>query len=173
VLGRRVGVRAQPADDASSARRVDDRTRVLGHHHSSGVLRAEEHTLEQDRDRVVPGLGRHLGDPTDGADDAGVVEHHIQPSELGDGHVDRRRDVALDGHVAVHEPGGCAEFVDERSTGVVLQISDHDPGALRHEPPHGSGSDPAGSPGDDGHLPVESSGHLVPFVRDAAQPPTP
>ena len=109
-LARRVRMGAQPARDPCGARRADDDARTLRHHDPGRVLHAEEHRTQQDGDGAVPVLDRGAADRTDGPEDAGVVEHAVEPAELCDGEIDRGRDRVLVGDVGLDEPRHVAEL---------------------------------------------------------------
>ena len=85
--------------------------------------------------RAPPGLGVGLGDRADGADHAGVVEHHVEPPPRVDRELDGGDDRVLVGDVALDEPGGVAEFGHDRLPEVGLDVGHDDVGALLDEPP--------------------------------------
>ena len=64
--------------------------------------------------RTVPVLLGSLRDRADNADDAGVVEHHVEPSESVHGRVDARSHVGLDSHVAADANGRGTQFLSQR-----------------------------------------------------------
>ena len=74
---------------------------------------------------------------------------------------DRRGDVGLDRHVGAHEPCRVAELVGEVAARALLQVGDHDLGALGDELADRRLADAGRAAGDDGDLAVELSGHEV------------
>ena len=155
VLARGVGVRAQPADDPRCARCRQDRARALRHHHPRRVLRAEEHTVEQDRHGAVPPLAVGVGDRSHHPDHTCVVEHHVEATPRVDREVDGGGHVVLGGHVHPHEAGRITELLDECRTDLGLEIGHHHPRPLIHEVAGRAGTDPRGRARDHGHLSVE------------------
>ena len=128
------------------------------------MLRAEEHAAQEDGDRVVPRLDRGLGDATDRADDPGVVEHHVESTELGHCEIDRGRYVRFLSDVGRREPSPIAEFGDECSPGVDLHVGDDDHGTFGDEPSGSAGTDPARRPGDHGDLALQSTARQRPVM---------
>ena len=107
-----------------------------------------------------PGVGVGLGDRADGADHAGVVEHHVEPTPRVDRRLDRGRNSVLVGDVAFDEARGVAEFGGDRLTEIGLDVGDDDRGALFDEAPGAGGTDPARCAGDDGDLAVQPIPHV-------------
>ena len=67
-----------------------------------------------------------------------------------------RRDVALDGDVAVHVAGGGgAQLRAEAAAELVLDVGHHDARAVLHEEPRRALPDAARAAGDQRHLPLQ------------------
>ena len=129
-MGREVGV---AADETVDRREVDDRAASGRPQQGNGVLRAEEDALEVGREDRVPGdlgafVDRPVAEPPSA--DARPVEEDVDALEAGEERLDlvRDREVCL------------------------LAIEPDDVGAGVGEGRRDRASDPAGGPGDDGHL---------------------
>ena len=119
------------------------------------MFRAEEDTSHEHGERGVPIVDLNLGDRPDGAADASVVEHDVEPTEHIDGELDSSRNVVLDRHIAAGETSGVAKARRGRFTCFCVEVGDDHARALVHEPLGGSQSHTAGCAGDDGHSTVE------------------
>ena len=84
------------------------------------------------------------------ADDPRVVEHDVEPAVAGHGEVHRRGDLGLVGDVAAGV--GRAEVGGEGVAQVVLDVGEHDLGAVLDELFRGRLADAAGAARDHGHL---------------------
>ena len=100
MLGGVVGGAAGVADEAAERGAVDDRAAALGAHLAQLVLHAGPDAAQVDRADAVEGLGRLVGGVGQREHDAGVVEGHVEPAELGDGALDEGGDLVLVGDVA-------------------------------------------------------------------------
>ena len=139
-----------------------------------GVLDPGGDTAQVDGHGEVELVEIERGDRTDGTDDAGVVEHHIETAEGRHREVDGRRYGRLVGHIGDDETARRAEFVDEGPTPLVLDLGDDHAGALGNEPAGGGGTESAPGAGDDGYPPGQAArAHRpAPALRMAAPHPS-
>ena len=169
-LGRIVGRHVGAGDDARDRRDVDDRAaqrlRVFldfGH----AVLAAQEHAVEVDGVDAAPFLQRDVLDRL-GEADAGRIHQHVQRAEglhrLGDGGLP----IFLAGDVEPHEMGGLADLGGERTALVLLDVGDHDAGALLGHQYRAALAETRRAAGDEGHLAGQTIGHF--FFPPAAAP---
>ncbi len=107
----------------------------------------------------MPVLGRGLGDRPDRADDAGIVDHDVQPAEARHGEVDRGGDVGLGSDIGADERGPVTEFGRQTGAGPLLHVAKHHLGAVLMEQPRGSRADAAGAAGDHRDLVLEPVAH--------------
>jgi hypothetical protein len=118
------------------------------------VLAAEEHRLEVHVLDPLPGLqaGVEHGHVV-GRGDPGVVEQHVDPAEvLGRAPVQAGH-LALVGDVGMQvQPPDLGRHL---LPGLVDEVDHAHPRPLGREPPRAGPPDPAGRPGDDGHLPLQ------------------
>ena len=103
---------------------------------------------------VVEEAAMHL------AGDSGVVHHHVEPAEGFDGTCDQRTDLLGVGDVGQPEDRVAAQFGGELFTSVALDVGDHHPRALRHEPLDDPGADAGGAAGDDRDLADQFIDHV-------------
>jgi hypothetical protein len=120
--------------------------------------------VQQDVDAPAPRVGVGLGDGTDGADDTGVVEHHVQTPPRVDGQLDRGDDRGLVGDVTLDEASGVPQLARDHLSQVGLDVGHDHVGALLHEPPGAGGADPAGRTGDDGGLALQTVAHAQSLI---------
>ncbi len=114
-------------------------------------LADQEGALEVDVDHRVPvGLGdvEEVG----GAEDAGVVDQDVDPSERRERRRGRGLDLAAAGDVAADRPGLGAELGGERLGRGGVDVPEREPGAARREQPRAGGADAVGGAGDDDDL---------------------
>ena len=104
---------------------------------------------------AVEALGRLLGEVAGEADDAGVVERHVQPAVGSDGALDHRGGLRLVRHVA----GDADRLVTGRGQlggrgveGVGVDVGEHDSGARLGERLRGGQPDAGAGTGDQGDL---------------------
>ena len=95
--------------------------------------------------------------------DAGVVERHVEPAELGDGAVDERGDLVFVGDVAGDAerpvPGG-GELVGGGAQRVPVDVGEHDRGAGSGERASGVEPHAGAGAGDEGDLAGEVVGRV-------------
>ena len=101
------------------------------------MLRAQKYAAGQDGERVVPVLGVKLGQRPEGAADAGVVDHAVEPSEFLAGVAEDALDVRLLGDVGVEE------LAAELRAALRVQIGDDDRPVRRAQPLDRRAADPA------------------------------
>ena len=94
---------------------------------------AEQHAEDVDVDHPVEVAEVVVQEAGHRAGDAGVVRHHVQPTEPLDGEVDQRLHLVGVGDVGLLERGGVAERGGQRLAGVGVDVGDDDPGALGDE----------------------------------------
>ena len=157
-LGSGVRLRAGAAAHPGNRPRVDDRAAgALRDHDPGGVLGAQHHRAHQDRERLVPGVDFQFRDGSERPADAGIVEHHVQPTERLDRQVGHRSHVVLHRHVGAGEASviaeaGAGQLLHECTPGVGVEVADHHRGALGQESLHRRPSHAAGPARDHGHL---------------------
>ncbi len=110
---------------------------------------------------IVRGPGRRfgVGDRPDRTDDAGVVEHHVEPAPRRGRQIDGGGDRRLVGHIALRKARGVAEFAHDLLAEVGLDVGDHDLGPLLDEPPRARRADATRCAGDDGNLSGQPIAH--------------
>ncbi|KAG0481051.1 hypothetical protein HPP92_011909 [Vanilla planifolia] len=155
VFRARVRVRRVPRAHRRDARhRHDAPAPSPRHHRPRRVLRPQEgaHHVHRHHSleicflvlRDAPLVGR--------PHNAGVVEHDVKATELGDGMVDGAEDIVLNGDVAVDKGGGVADLGADGGTQLALDVGHDDLGAVLAEEAGGAGADAAGAAGDDSDL---------------------
>ena len=154
---------------------VHSHAAVLLQHHRENVLEAEEHADDIDVEHAAERLERIIGDRLDLALDAGIVEEHINGSELVAGPPHIGRHLRLVGYVGgdCEGLGAGGQGRDGRVQILFAPVDGDDAGAARGQQTHGRGADESGRAGDDGHPAVETNriGHSFPSLpadRDAA-----
>ena len=93
--------------------------------------------------------------------DAGVVEHDVEPAELGDGGVDQRLNLGLIGDIGLLKHGIAAELGGQRLAALGIHIGDHHLGALGDEQLDGGAPDAARPARDDRDLAAQFLGHFT------------
>ena len=81
-------------------------------------------------------LGRLVGRVGEREHDAGVVERHVEPAELGDGAIDERGDLVFVGDVAGDAErlvAGGGQLVGRGAQRLLVDVGEHDGGAGRGE----------------------------------------
>jgi hypothetical protein len=131
MLGGVVGGASRVADEAAEGRAVDDRAAALRAHLAQLVLHARPHAAQVDRSDAIELLGRFVSRVGLRRHYAGVVEGHVEPTELGDGAIDEGGDLVLVGDVAGRAErlvarGG--QFVGGRTHRVGVDVGEHDGG---------------------------------------------
>lgn len=168
ALGARVRVRRGAGHRGCQAGRADDAaTAAGGHHDPRRVLGAQERSDEVDGQHALEVLLGALSDVVARRSaDAGVVEHDVQRTEPGHGMVHGRRDVVLDGDVAVHVAGGVgSQLGAEAGARLVLDVRHNEARAVLHEEPRRALPDAAGAAGDQRYLAVQPA-RVNPLVRN-------
>nr|ACR38015.1 unknown [Zea mays] len=159
VLGRRVDVRARPADGAGHAGQRHDGAPLPRDHSARRVLHPQEHAVHVDVEHPARLREVHVADVRHlGARHAGVVHHHVQRAEPlrrsvhGAAHVLLRRHVAVDEHGALRVTSqGVAQLLPS----LILDVRDADLGAVLHEEANDGLTDAGGATSDEGHLPFQ------------------
>ena len=170
MLGRRVSVRTQAAEDAGGAGHADDGAGPLRLHHPCGVLDAVEDAVQQDVQGGPPFLRRGGVYGADGADDAGVVEHDVQAAKGADRGVHQGGDVVLRGHVATGEGGAVPQFGGNGGADVLLNVPQGHLAALADEQPRRGGPKSAGRAGDGRHLAFKPLSHAPSWKNGCGRP---
>ena len=153
-LGRRVGQRAGAAAEPGDRRGVDDAAAAaLLDHHPRRVLDAEEHAAHEDGERAVPVVDADLGERTERAADAGVVEQHVEAAEASR----RRRSISASTSASSatsvrrnRSRSGSPTSSTSALAVLGVEVADDDLGALGEEAQHRRPADAAGPSGDDG-----------------------
>jgi hypothetical protein len=137
----------------------------MGHRCADG----QERALEVDVEGAVPLLRRQILDGCPDPVDAGVREDDVEAAETIDRGPDRALHVLPRRHVAAHERGPaspCLDLLARRLALVVLEVGEHDVGALLGEAQRDAPADPARPARHEGHPPVQQS-HVRPPVVTA------
>jgi hypothetical protein len=134
VLGGVVGRASGVADQAAERRAVDDRAAALRAHLAQFVLHARPYAAQVDGRDAVEALGRFVGRVGERQHDAGVVERHVEPAELGDGAIDERGDLVFVGDVTGDAEGPMArggQLVGRGAQRLLVDVGEHDRGRCR------------------------------------------
>ena len=152
-------MRRHAAEHPRGAGRADDAASATRCHDAGRVLHAGEHGPRVDRhDAVEVGEVQGAeGHGREGAADAGVVEHDVEPAVLRDGGVHGRGDALLDGDVAVDEMGLWAELLGCLYAQRRIDVGDDHGRALLDELVSRGLSEPTRSSSYECDLPLESA----------------
>ena len=151
-VNERAGVAAQTGDGGG----VDDDALGAAAPKAPGrVLDPEKHALGEHVEGVVPVLRGRLGERADGAADAGVVEHDVEPAELALREIQHRLDVGLLRNVGFDEPHlvgmpGRGGELERLRAGFRIEIGDDHARAFAQEGQYRGASHAAGAAGNDG-----------------------
>ena len=111
-----------------------------------------ERPVEVDRHDAAPLLEGVLRQPCKRAH-PGVVEHHGQAAELGDGRADGLLDLVVVGHVG--DQRDPVHLVRDLGNGIAVEVKDGHPGAFFGEPQCGGAADAARAARHQGPMPVQ------------------
>jgi hypothetical protein len=163
VLGRRVPGDRRVGHEADDAR-VEDQAAAVAHGRQR-VLCDQERSAHVDRHHAIEDLLGVVDDRRVDAEHPRVGERDVEPAEALQRERHRGPHLGRVGDVG-HRRGGAigADLVDERRHSRLVEVGDHDPGALGGEQPRGRGADAAATARDQRHL-VLQPGHEIPLVR--------
>jgi hypothetical protein len=163
VLGGVVGGAAGQANEAPERGAVHDRPAALIAHLAQLVLHAVPDAAEVDRRDTLEALGRLVGRVGGRDHDAGVVECHVEPPELGDGALHEGGDLALVGDVAGDTEGLASrggQLVGRGAERAFVYVGEHDRRAGGREGPGGVEPHATAGPGDERDLATEVVGWI-------------
>ena len=100
-------------------------------------------------------------DRADRADDAGVVDHDVEPAEARHGQIDGGGDVRLRRHVGADEGGAIAELGRQPGARAFLHVAQDQFGPVFMKQPRRARADAAGRAGDDRDPILEPVAHVV------------
>ena len=135
----------------------DDAAAALDLHHPGRMFDAAEHAPQQYRHGGVVGVEIQLVDGTANPTEPGIVEHHIESTEPGDGQVHGCSNIGFATHIAAAEHHPVTQLCGHRRPTNIIEIGQHHLGSLRRKQPDRAGSDAAGTPGDDCNFTFESA----------------
>ena len=131
---------------------------MLGHV-TRRALGADHDTEEIDAHDLIV-IGQVIVEqPGERARHAGVVEHHVEPTEMLDREVDELLDFVRVGNVGPLERGCRAKRRRQLLAPLRVHVGDDDLRSFRHEQLSGGAADPAGAPRDDRDLPRKLLAH--------------
>jgi hypothetical protein len=122
-------------------------------------LHAQEHAAQGHGGLLVVVFGVEIaGVSRPARHGGGIIDQHIQPAKGLNHGFDHGGDLVLLADIGVNRHHGLSQF----DSGLLLSAADVDgcnPGTLAHEHPGASPTDATPSPGDDGHLSLQQTGH--------------
>src|SRR5947209_13075539 len=116
------------------------------------------HLVQVDRGDAVEAAGQFIGGIGERQHDAGVVEGHVEPAELGDGAIDARGDLILVGDIAPdrqHPMALGTQLVGRGAQRLLVDICEHHGGAALGERAGGVEPHAATCAGDEPDLAAE------------------
>src|ERR1700727_2742565 len=103
---------------------IDDAARALWQHHARGVLDAEDHSTNIDRQDLIDRRHINVGNADHRRRNSGVVHEAIETTEPFERSIDHRLDVGLVGHVRADETN--ADLFLERTALLLAAPDNHD-----------------------------------------------
>jgi hypothetical protein len=131
---------------------------ALGAHLAELMLHARPDTAQINGDHLVEALGRLIGWVASEADDAGIVEGHVQPAVGRDGALDHLGDLHLIRHVAGDADGLLAvrgQPLGRTAERVLIDVGEHHGGTRLGESLHARQPDAGACTSDQGNLAAE------------------